>query len=74
MIDFVVDNNPYKQGKFLPGSHLPVRHPDVIRELRPDYLLILPWNIAAEITRQMAYIREWGGKFVVPIPTVTVLP
>ena len=74
VIDFVVDRNPHKQGRFLPGSHLPVRDTDAIRERKPDYLLILPWNIAGEITRQMAYIREWGGKFIVPVPKATVLP
>ena len=65
-IDFVVDRSPHKQGKYLPGSHLPVRHPDAVRESKPDYLLILPWNLTEEITQQMAFIREWGGQFIVP--------
>ncbi len=72
-IDFTVDRSSYKQGKFLPGTHIPIRHPDRIREARPDYVLILPWNFKDEIVQQMAYVREWGGRFVVPIPEVTVL-
>ena len=72
-IDFTVDRSPYKQGKFLPGTHIPIEHPDRIREVKPDYVLILPWNLKDEITQQMAYIREWGGKFVLPIPEVRVL-
>ena len=73
LLEFTVDRNPYKQGKFLPGTHIPIHHPDRIRAERPDYVLILPWNFEDEIVRQMAYIREWGGKFVVPIPEVRVL-
>ena len=73
-IDFTVDRSPHKQGSFLPGTHIPVLHPDRIREARPDYLLILPWNLKEEVMAQMAYIREWGGRFVVPIPEVAVLP
>jgi SAM-dependent methyltransferase len=72
-IDFTVDRSTYKQGKFLPGTHIPIHHPDRIRETRPDYVLILPWNFKDEIVQQMAYIRDWGGKFVVPIPEVRVL-
>lgn len=72
LIDYTVDRSPHKQGQFLPGSRLPIYHPDRIRETKPDYLLILPWNLKAEIMQQMAYIREWGGRFVVPIPTVQV--
>ena len=72
-VDFTVDKNPYKQGKLLPGTHIPIYSPDRIREARPDYLLILPWNFRDEIMEQMAYIREWGGKFVVPIPEVKVI-
>ena len=72
-IDYTVDRNPYKQGKLLPGTHIPILHPDKIRETRPDYLLILPWNFKDEIMAQMSGIREWGGKFVVPIPEVRVL-
>jgi SAM-dependent methyltransferase len=72
-LDYTVDRNPYKQGKLLPGTHIPILHPDKIRETRPDYLLILPWNFKEEIMAQMSGIREWGGKFVVPIPEVRVL-
>jgi hypothetical protein len=72
-LDYTVDRNPYKQGKFLPGTHIPVYAPHRIRQTKPDYLLILPWNIKDEIMSQNAYIREWGGQFVVPIPQVRVL-
>jgi 2-polyprenyl-3-methyl-5-hydroxy-6-metoxy-1,4-benzoquinol methylase len=72
-IDYTVDRSPYKQGQFLPGSHIPIYHPDKIRETRPDYLLILPWNLKDEIMEQMKIIRKWGGKFIVPIPEVKVL-
>jgi hypothetical protein len=73
-VDYTVDRNPYKQGKFLPGTHIPIFHPDKILETRPDYVLILPWNFKDEIIKQMAVIREWGGQFVVPIPAVKVYP
>src|SRR5262249_11271055 len=72
-IAFTVARNPYKQGKFLPGPHIPIYPPDRIAEARPDYVLILPWNFKDEIVQQMAHIREWGGKFVVPIPEVQIL-
>lgn len=72
-LDFTVDRSPYKQGKFLPGTQIPIRHPDAIREVRPDYVLILPWNLRDEIAEQLAYVREWGGQLVVPIPRVEVL-
>jgi SAM-dependent methyltransferase len=72
-LDYTVDRNIHKQGKFLPGTHIPIFHPDRIRETRPDYILILPWNLKDEIRQQMAYVREWGGKLVVPIPEVRVL-
>lgn len=71
-VDYTVDRNPYKQGKFLPGTHIPILHPDRIMETKPDYLFILPWNFKDEIMAQMSGIRAWGGKFVVPIPEVTV--
>ncbi len=67
-LPYTVDKSPYKQGKFLPGTHIPVHAPEKIRETRPDYVLILPWNLKDEIIRQLACIREWGGQFVVPIP------
>ncbi|EKQ67875.1 methyltransferase family protein [Leptolyngbyaceae cyanobacterium JSC-12] len=71
-LDYTVDRNPYKQGKFLPGTHIPIYHPNKIQETKPDYVLILPWNFKEEIMKQMSFIREWGGQFVVPIPEVTV--
>jgi SAM-dependent methyltransferase len=71
-LDYVVDRNPYKQGKFLPGTHIPIHAPDRIAETRPDYVLILPWNFKDEIMRQMAAIDSWGGRFVVPIPETRV--
>ncbi len=72
-LDYVVDRSPHKQGRFLPGTHLPILAPDQLAVTKPDYVLILPWNIAAEVMEQMAHIRSWGGRFVVPIPRVTVL-
>jgi len=71
-LEYTVDRSPHKQGKFLPGTRIPVCSPDRIRETRPDYLLILPWNLKDEIMQQNSYIQEWGGQFVVPIPQVTV--
>lgn len=72
LIEYTVDRSPYKQGRFLPGTHIPIYHPDRIRETKPDYLVILPWNLQNEIMNQLQYIREWGGKFVVPIPKATI--
>ncbi len=72
-IEFTVDRSPHKQGRFLPGTHIPVRAPDALREARPDYVLILPWNLKDEVMEQTAYIRDWGGRFVIPIPSVQVL-
>jgi len=71
-LDYTVDRSPHKQNKYLPGTHIPIKHPDKIKEDKPDYVLILPWNIRDEIMEQMNYIREWGGKFVIPIPEVVV--
>lgn len=71
-IDYTVDRNPYKQGKFLPGTHIPIHDPKKIVETKPNYVLILPWNFKDEIMEQMKGIREWGGQFVVPIPKVAV--
>ena len=72
-LDYVVDRSPHKQGLFLPGTHIPVYSPDRIRQTRPDYILILPWNIKDEIIEQMSYVREWGAKFAIPIPRVEVI-
>jgi SAM-dependent methyltransferase len=71
-IDYTVDRNPYKHGKFLPGTHIPIYPPSKIQETKPDYVLILPWNFKDEIMTQMSVIRDWGGQFVVPIPELTV--
>lgn len=71
-LDYTVDRNPYKHGRYLPGTHVPIFAPERIRETRPDYLLILPWNLKDEIIKQNSFIREWGGKFVVPIPEVRI--
>jgi SAM-dependent methyltransferase len=73
-LDYTVDRNPYKHGRFLPGTHIPIHAPERLRETRPDYVLILPWNLKDEIMEQVSYIREWGGQFVVPIPDVKVYP
>ena len=72
-LDFTVDANPYKQGKFTPGTRILILAPEAIRVARPDYVLILPWNLKDEIMAQAAYVRDWGGKFVVPIPETRVL-
>jgi hypothetical protein len=72
LIQFTVDRSPYKQGRFLPGSHIPIFHPDRIREAKPDYVIILPWNLKNEIMEQLDFIRNWGGKFVVPIPKLMI--
>jgi len=73
LLTYVCDAAPSKQGKYLPGTHIPIEHPDVLRQRKPDIVLILPWNIQAEVMQQMAHIREWGGKFAVAVPSITVL-
>jgi SAM-dependent methyltransferase len=73
LLEFTVDRNPYKQGQFLPGTHLPIRHPEALEQARPDFILILPWNLKKEIVAQLSYTREWGARCVVPIPEVEVL-
>jgi hypothetical protein len=73
LLEFTVDRNPYKQGQFLPGTHIPIRHPEVLEQARPDYILILPWNLKEEIVAQLSYTREWDARCVVPIPEVEVL-
>jgi hypothetical protein len=72
LLEYTVDRSPYKQGRFLPGNHIPIYHPDAILERKPDYVLILPWNLKDEIIGQLGYIREWGGRFVVPIPELSI--
>jgi len=69
-LDYTVDRNPYKHGKYTPGTHIPIFPPDKIVETKPAYIFILPWNLQNEIVQQLAYVREWGGQFVVPIPEV----
>lgn len=71
-LDYTVDRNVYKHGKFTPGTHIPIFHPDKIKETKPDYVLILPWNLKDEIMDQIKYIRDWGGQFVIPIPEVRI--
>ena len=73
-LDYTVDRSPHKQGRFLPGTRIPICHPGRIAETKPDYVVILPWNLKDEIADQMSHVRSWGGRFVVPIPEVTVLP
>jgi SAM-dependent methyltransferase len=73
-LDYTVDRNPYKQGKFLPGTHIPIFEPSKIGETRPDYILILPWNFAEEIVAQLEYVQEWGAQFIIPVPQVAIVP
>ena len=73
LVDYAVDRNPYKHGRFTPGMHIPVYPVETIDVARPDYLLILPWNLKDEIIRQMAHVGSWGGKFVVAIPELKVI-
>jgi len=72
LIDFVVDANPHKQNKFLPASHIPVVAEAYLKQQKPDYVIILPWNLKEEISNQLAYIKDWGGKFVIPIPKLEI--
>jgi C-methyltransferase-like protein/methyltransferase family protein len=72
-LNYTVDRNPYKHGKYTAGTHIPIFPPEKIQETKPDYVLILPWNLREEIVSQLSYIREWDGKCVVPIPDVEVL-
>ncbi|MEX0636300.1 MAG: class I SAM-dependent methyltransferase, partial [Ferruginibacter sp.] len=73
MIDFVVDANPHKQNKFLPASHIPVVNEEYLKGTKPQFVIILPWNLKDEITAQLSYIKDWGGKFVIPIPSVQII-
>ena len=72
LIHFVIDANPHKQNKYLPASHIPVLNEEQLKIAKPDYVIILPWNLKTEITDQLSYIREWGGKFVVVIPELEI--
>jgi hypothetical protein len=73
LISFVVDANPHKQDKFLPASHIPVVNEEYLKNAKPDFVLILPWNLKEEITKQLSYINEWGGKFVIPVPSLQII-
>jgi 2-polyprenyl-3-methyl-5-hydroxy-6-metoxy-1,4-benzoquinol methylase len=73
LLDYVIDANPHKQNKYLPASHIPVYNEEYLKKNKPDFVLILPWNIKAEITKQLNYINEWGGKFVIAIPSLQLL-
>jgi len=74
LLEFTVDRNPYKQGKFLPGTHIPILAPEHIEEVKPDYIFILPWNFKDEIIAQLGHARSWGAKFIVPIPEAQIVP
>lgn len=73
LIKFVVDKSPHKQGKYLPGSHIPILNEEHIKDFKPDYIIVLPWNIKEEIMKQLDYVREWGCRFVIPIPELSIL-
>ncbi|MBI5900167.1 MAG: class I SAM-dependent methyltransferase [Rhodocyclales bacterium] len=73
LLPMVCDAAPSKQGKYLPGSHIPILHPEALREFRPDHVLVLPWNIIDEVSVQHAYVKDWGGKFVTAIPLLNIL-
>ena len=73
LIDYTVDRNPYKHGLFTPGTHIPIHAPEHIAETRPDYIVVLPWNLIDEIAMQLEYVAEWGGRLIVPIPSATIL-
>ncbi len=72
LLSYTVDRNPYKHGRFLPGTHIPVHHPDRLRQTRPDFVLVLPWNLKDELDEQLAYVGEWGGRLVYPIPRLMI--
>lgn len=73
-IDYTVDRNPHRHGTYLPGTHIPIHPPERILETRPDYVLIFPWSLKSEIMVELAYVRDWGGQFVLPSPEVQVVP
>ncbi len=72
LVEFSVDRNPHKHGKFLPGTHIPIHPVEALAEARPDYVLIMPWNLRKEITAQLEYVREWGGRLVVALPALEI--
>jgi hypothetical protein len=71
-IEYVMDASPYKQDRLIPGSRIPVFHPNKIEDSKPDYVIIFPWNLSEEISQQLSFIRDWGGKFVVAIPSLKI--
>ena len=73
LLQYTVDRSPVKQGKFLPGTHIPIYAPDRLAETRPDYVLVLPWNLRDEISEQLAYVRSWGARLVFPIPELEIV-
>ncbi len=73
LLAYTVDRNPYKHGRYTPGTRIPIAAPERITEERPDYVLVLPWNLRTELTEQLSSIREWGGRLVFPIPTLEVV-
>ena len=73
LLSYTVDKNPLKQGKFLPGTHIPILTPDQLERTKPDYVLVLPWNLKDEISDQLSYVREWGGRLVFPIPALEIV-
>ena len=73
ILDYIADRNPHKQGRYMPGNHIPIVAPSRIQETRPDYVLILPWNLRDEIITQLSFIREWGGRFIIPVPSLQVI-
>jgi len=72
LVEFVADVNPHKQNKFLPASHIPVVNESEIKKTKPDFVIIFPWNIRDEVSAQLSYIRDWGGKFVTAIPALEI--
>ena len=72
LIKFVVDKNPEKLGKYMPASHIPIKNEEYLKISKPDYVIIFPWNLRNEITKQLSYIRDWNGKFVIPIPKLEI--
>ena len=73
LLDYTVDRNPHRHGLFTPGTHIPIYPPERIAETRPDYIVVLPWNLMGEISEQLGYVREWGAQLIVPIPYATVV-
>jgi len=73
LLSYTVDRSPYKQGMFLPGTHIPIYPPDRLAETKPDYVLVLPWNLREEISEQLDYVRSWGGRLVFPIPALDIV-